>query len=604
MLDTFRRNIAPPSDLHPADWAAKHVFVENSERSDRFDPEQTRWWRKVMGCYADYETKHMVCIMPTGAGKSTFFEAITCWIVSESPGSVLYASQTDGDAEFWGETRLLKAMKKCEPLNHLWPVNLRNSIRKDAMVFPHMYLVMGGANESNFQEKSITYGHGDEAWRWKRGFVAQWKARSHNRENRKFVLASQAGKIAFEDETGETDELHLEHDKCRKWDFAWKCPECSSVQPFRFEQLKFDIINRSNEIIDPQLTADTTRRVCPNESCKAEFADTPQIRRMLHDSYRQDDGYLMVSDDGQRGYEGFHVDRGAIWWCSWADDVLKKLQADAQLAIGSSELMEQWTMKDRAVGWSASNAVTKTELKPSGYTQGDYEEHRKIEGEVARFLTIDAGLEHWWAIVRAWAHGGSSKLLYFGYVGRETDLVKLAETYNVPPNCVFKDIGYQQTDMADIIARHGWRGIKGKGENGDNISCLFDWEIKNGPNKGRMEQRLYSKKKITKGKSGKAIEYFHMSTERLQYILQRLINGEGAKWEAYDDCPPTYVRHLDGERLGKKKNARGNEVNKWLRHGANHGRDCEAMNLCAAFMFKIFAPEAGEVKEVDEQESN
>lgn len=551
-----------------------------------------------MGCYADYETRNMVCIMPTGAGKSTFYEAINCWIVAQAPGSVLYASQTDTDAELWKETRFMKAAQKCKPLDHLWPSNTRNAVRKDAIIWPHMFMVIGGANKSNFQEKSITYGQGDEAWCWKRGMVKEWLARSHNRENRKFVLVSQAGEISGEDETGETCELHIEHDKCRKWDFGWRC-KCGSAQPFEFSQLKFDEIKRPNGQVDDQLTADTVRRACP--SCGEEYPDTTETRRMLHESLKENDGYILTSDDGRRGYEGFHVDRGAMWWCSWADDVLKKISADRQLALGDDTAIREWTMKDRAVGWSPSQSVAKIELKPSGYTQGDYIEARKIDNEQCRFLTADAGLDHWWVTIRAWAVGGASRLLYFGYIGRESELLDLEEKYQVPKNCCFMDVGYQQTEIAEVVARLGWRGVKGKSDTGDNITHLFDWEIKSGPNLGKMEQRLYSKKRITKSKTGKAIEYYHVSTERLQYILQRLIDGQGAEWLAYDDAPPSYHKHLNGERLETKKNSKGREVKKWTRRGAQHGRDCEIYNLAAAFMFKVFRPSTHDLESPTEE---
>lgn len=601
MSDAFRQNFAPPSDMHPADWCAKYVYVENSERGAMFDPSQTRWWRKPMGCYADYVTTNIVCIMPTGAGKSTFFEAINCWIVSEAPGSTLYASQTNPDAELWAETRLLKALKKCKPLDHLWPSNLRNSVRRDAIIWPHMFAVFGGANKSNFQEKSITYGQGDEAWTWRRGMVKEWLARSHKRKNRKFTLVSQAGVIAGEDETGETCELHLEHDQCRKWDFGWKC-KCGSAQPFEFSQLKFDEVKRENGTLDDQATADTVRRACP--SCGEEYADTPVVRRMLHDSLEENDGYILTSDNGRRGYEGFHLDRGAIWWDSWADDVLKKIYADRQNAIGDDSGLMEWTMKDRALGWSPAQSIGKIELPLSGYTSGDYEEARKIDDEACRFLTIDPGGDHFWCGIRAWSQGGSSRLLYVGYVNKEQDICDLEAKYAVPKNCVFMDVGYNQTDMAEIIARNGWRGVKGKKDNGDNITTLFDWEIKTGPNAGKMEQRLYSKKRLTKSKSGKVIEYFHVSTERLQYILQRLIDGNGAKWEAYDDVPPSYPKHLNGERLVNDTNSKGRDAKKWKRFGANHSRDLEVYSLAAAFMWKVFKPAPEDVaSESDSEEA-
>lgn len=598
MSEAFRNSFFPPSDMHPADWAAKHVHVENSERGTMFDPSQTRWWRKPMGCYADYETQHIVCIMPTGAGKSTFFEAINCWIPAVSPGSTLYATQTDDTAKKWMKTRLRKTLEKCRPLDHLWPSNLRNDATDELIVWKNCFISCGGSGESNLQEQSITYGQGDEAWRWKKGRVKEWKARSHKRKNRKFTLVSQAGEIAGEDETGETCELHLEHDMCRKWDFGWQC-KCGSKQPFEFEQLKWDEVRRHDKTLDEQASADTVRRICP--SCKEEYPDTPESRRMLHDSLEENDGYILVSDNGRRGYEGFHLDRGGMWWDSWSDDVLKKMAADRELALGDDTSLREWTMKDRARGWAASSSVTKIELPRSNYTQEDYEEARKIDGEVLREMTIDPGGDHFWVKIRAWAQGGASKLLYVGYLNKESEVCDLEAKYAVPKNCIFMDIGFNQTEMAEVIARNGWRGIKGKSDTGDNITTLFDWEIKNGPNAGKMEQRLYSKKRITKSKSGKPIEYYHISTERLQYILQRLIDGQGAEWLAYDDVPPSYTKHLNGERLVTVTNKNGKEAKKWKRFGANHSRDVELYGLAVAFMFKIFRPAPEDIQENAEE---
>jgi len=597
MSAAFRSAIKPPSDLHPADWAALHVRVENSERSGMFDPAQTRWLRKPMACMADYVTRHMVMLFPTGSGKSTFFEAVTCWIVAESPGGTLYASQTDSDAELWAETRLMKSLRACEPLRPLWPSNLRNQVRKDAIVWPHMFQLFGGANKSNFQEKSITYGLGDEAWAWKHGMVREWLGRSHNRENRKFVLASQGGmdasdngKIDPEERSGPTHEFHLEFSKCRQWDFAWRCPKCKSVHPFAFDQLRWDQVEKPDGKPDDQTTADTTRRVCPNEKCGATFADTAENRRMLHDSYQDDDGYVMTSDNGLRGYEGFHLDAGAIWWIPWAADVMDKILADRQMAIGDHTQLMQWVQKRRAWGWRESQGVKTVTLKSSGYTSTDYDGARKIDGEKVRFATIDAGGDHFWMVIRAWAEGGSSKLLFAAYMPSHEACEAKREQYEVQPAMVFLDVGWEQEMMAGIIAKYGWQGIKGDG----NRKSGWEWEIKAGPNKGKKEMRLYSKKWFAKAKTGARAQVWHIATEPLQYILQRLIEGEGAEWLRYDDAPPTYEKHMNGERLLTDKDARGHVVKKWTRIGANHLRDCEVYNLAAALMFRVFAPATNE----------
>jgi phage terminase large subunit GpA-like protein len=587
MIESFKKSIQAPSELHPADWANLHVCVENSERGEKFDAKQTRWWRKPMGHYADYVTTNMVCIMPTGAGKSTFFEAINCWIVSEAPGSVLYASQTNSDAELWCETRFLKAARRCKPLDHLWPTNIRNSVRKDAIVWPHMFMVVGGANVSNFQEKSISYGQGDEAWQWKHGLVGDWLARSHNRENRKFVLTSQAGEIAHEDDkNGKTSELHVEHDKCRKWDFGWRCSSCGEAHVYKFEQLIFDNVNREDGTLDEQATADTVRRVCP--ACSAEYADTAEIRRKLHDSLQENDGYICVDPNGQRGYEGFHVDRGAIWWCSWKDDVLKKMLADKYKNIGDHTKIKEWMQKDRAIGWTDSVAIDTITLALSGYTAGDYLEARKIDEEQIRFATIDAGADHFWLNIRAWTSGGESRLLYFAYIPTASEVDAIRERYGVEPRHTFLDIGFEQELMAGYIVKYGWQGIKGDGNKKDG----WEWLITQGPRKGYNERRLFSKRGFILSKEKQQAVFWFMATTPLQYILERLIRGLGAKWEKYDDTPPSYLKQLNGEKLVRSIDTSGREIEKWKRYGANHARDTEVMQLCAAIMFKVFKPEA------------
>lgn len=576
-LQSLREAIAPRSDMHPADWCAKHVYLEGSEVSSRFDPDQFRWWRKPMGHYADYSTRHMVCIVPPGFGKSAFYEAISCWIISENPGPTLYITQTDTTAAQWLETRAKKSFRRCEPLLPLWPINERNAFRKDAMIWPHMFFLAGGANISNLQEVSIQHGLGDEAWNWAHGRVREWLARSHNRENRKFILCSQAGEIASDEGIGQTSELHLEHDKCRKWEFGWRCPSCGIAQPFNFEQLKWD------ECADDQTTGDTTRRVCP--SCATEYADTPQVRRMLHDSLKEDDGYLMVSDNGLRGYEGFHVDYGANWRISWGVDVMQKLGADRQAALGDDTLLKAWYQKNRAIGWCDDRTQNKIELKSSGYTKEDYTEAQKIDGELVRFMAQDVGADHAWVGVRAFASGGDSRLLFAGYVGTISELRDIQLRYGVPDNHVFRDVGWEQEAQAEIIAQYGWQGIKG-----DGTRQNWDWEIKTGTRKGQMERRLFSHKWFAKGRTGVRAQCWHIATGPLQNILQRLINGDGAKWECYDNVPPTYQKHLNGEQLKTVKNSNGYEVKKWTRCGANHLRDVEVYLLAAALMFKCFTP--------------
>ena len=429
----------PPTKMKLSKWAAKHVRIQNSERASSFDPDQTPWLIAPLECAADSETRQVVFIAPTGSGKSTLAEALIPYVVAEDPGNFLYASQTDPDASFWAETRLLPTLRSCDPIKNLWPDD-RHKSRKLEVIFPHMALVLGGANLSNFQEKSCRWLYGDEVWRWNTGLVREFLARHHNRWNRKVFLVSQGGFVG--------SELDLEWKKTPQAEFSWRCDKCGSAQEYSFDSLRFDRVEREDGKIDEEATAKTARMECI--VCRAQFADNVQNRRRLASSNIGNGmrGYIARNEYALTGHAGFHVDSLAVWWIPWADEVLGWLEAQRVLKSGVIDKYMQWWTKRRAKFWSDDQADTKVEIQRSDFTKLDHEDGRPIDDEAARFLTVDVGGDHFWAIVQAWRKGGSSRILFEGYVAAEGDegqrIHEIANRYGVKPNCVLIDIGFEQ----------------------------------------------------------------------------------------------------------------------------------------------------------------
>jgi hypothetical protein len=223
-------------------------------------------------------------------------------------------------------------------------------------------------------------------------------------------------------------------------------------------------------------------------------------------------------------------------------------------------------------------------LTASGYTRADFSEGQKIDNEAVRFCTIDAGGDHFWLRIRAWSQGGESKGLFFGYINSDAECEEIRKRYGVEPKHTFLDVGFDQERMAGIIVKYGWQGMKGDG----NRKSGWDWPIKGDDTK--KEIRLYSKRWYALSKEKKQAVCWHIATEPMQYILQRLMSGEGAPWLVEDDAPPSYAKHLNGERLETAKDAKGKEIKKWVRRGANHGRDTEVYQVAAALMYRIFTP--------------
>lgn len=587
MSTAFRTAIRPPSRLTPWQWSARNVRVSNSERSPKFDPEQTPWWKAPMECAADYETREVVIIAPTGSGKSTLAEALIPYVVSENPGPFLYASQTDSDAKFWAETRLKPALESCPSLAGLWPKD-RHASRKLEIIFPHMPLILGGANLSNFQEKSVRWLYGDEVWAWAPGLVREFKARHHNRWNRKEFLVSQGGIGGHEDENGGLDggdELWHEWMKSDRGEFSWRC-DCGEAQPYSFDSLRFDEVERVGGGLDMQATAETARMRC--RKCFAEHPDTVASRRKLAGSNMSNGalGYITTNPNGLAGIRGFHVDSLAVWWVPWSQEVLEFLEARRLAKAGVTDKLRQWIQKRRARFWTEDMAANRTEISRSAdFTKLDHEDGKPIDGEVRRFATIDAGGDHYWMVIAAWRQGGTCRVLWEGYLpsdgGDEQGLCDTINRYQVPAAQAFIDIGYEQDRILDLCCKHGWTGVKGDGN-----KRFFQHPTAN----GKLVEKLFSRVKRARAKSGGIARFIFLASNPVKDVLARMV-AAGDQIELPGDLSKPFESHMRCEtRTVERHPKTGEEKSIWTRPGSkpNHLFDCMVYQVGVALAFRVF----------------
>ena len=592
VYESFRAALRPPTGLPPWEWAARHVRIANSERSSFFDPEQTPWWKGPMECAADIETRQVVVLAPTGSGKSTMAEALTCYVVSEDPGPMLYASQTDATSGFWAESRLMPAIRRCEPLSALLPTD-RNKVRKTEIMFPHMPLLVTGANMSSFQELSMRWLYGDEAWAWKAGLIREFQARHHNRWNRKEYLVSQGG---FAD--GEFDTQWQSTDKAR---FSWRC-ECGSAQPFDWEQVKFDAIEG-----DKDATAKTARRVCP--SCSKEYPDTTQSRRTLSESNMDNGarGYIAGKDAPQER-RGFQVDRGAVWWIPMADDVRAFLDAMEAKNLGDYMPLQQWRQKHRAEFWSeeamespiiitGSGEKTTEELATKDRLPDErMMRHKGKDIGLARFMTIDAGKDHFWFSVVTWLHGGRIQVLREGRVqsrgANEQELANIAASYGIAPHRVWLDFGFEIDRMAEIASANGWHGVLGRDERS------FRWPV----GSGRYVERLFSPPNNKMLPNGKVAKYRRLAANPIKDILYRITQREDAI-NLPSDVSDAFREHMTCERREKRSLGK-DQGTEWIwtpgkSHAQNHLWDCMYYAVGQGLLYGMLAVDDEKSAEIE-----
>jgi len=564
MSEAFRLGVKPPSELAPPDWMTENVSLFNSERGKKFDINQSLWLREPLMQLKNYDTKQVVLYGPTGVGKSAMAEAMFAWVVAESPGPLLYLSQTNDTSRIWKESRLSYALKSVPRVRDLWPKD-RHKDRKGDIIFPHMPMHIRGANKSSCQELSMQYLYGDEVWTWKPDLMQEFLGRHHNRWNRKVFLVSQAGLV--------DDSMDRAFEETDKNEWSFECDGCGDMVQYHRKILKYDIIKVEGSI-DDQATADTARIECPK--CGHIYPDQIRVRRDMHKKSR----YVPTSDKGLKGHKGYRMHRLGVWHTSWASYVLKELKAKKQLNLGVVDLWRQTHQKDDCQPWKDDLGMKRKEMRLSDTKLKDRDPKAKMKNETDRFMSCDKGGDHFWVVVRAWAKGEGSELLFAGYVPENKDaqeLRSLQEKYAVEDRKTLIDIQFDSDKIASWCQRYGWTGIRGNG-----VVTSYKHKIRG----GATVEKSYSAPKIKEGKTlvARAI-YFEVASNPIKDILWRLMNGEGINWTVPEDVSKAYKRHMKSEVRKEKDN--GKQV--WeAADRQNHLWDAEYYNVAAALMNGIF----------------
>jgi hypothetical protein len=279
----------------------------------------------------------------------------------------------------------------------------------------------------------------------------------------------------------------------------------------------------------------------------------------------------------------------AVWWVPWWQEVLGFLEAKRAAKTGVVDLLRQFTQKRRARFWTDDMADSSIEInRSSDYSKIDYENGELIEDEKCRFATIDAGGDHYWLMVTAWRQGGFCKILYEGYIpsdgGDEVAMCKLIDGYKVPRNATLIDIGFEQDRIADLCVKHGWRGVKGEG----NKQFFLHPQRKGSP-----VEKLYSKVRRARAKSGGVAKFIFLASNPIKDILARMLaNGDQIEMPA--DASKPLENHLKCERRTVEKHPKtGAEKPMWIRPGnkANHLWDCLYYAVGAALVMGVFDSE-------------
>jgi ssDNA-binding Zn-finger/Zn-ribbon topoisomerase 1 len=568
----------------PIKWLEENVRFPHSSRSTHFDRETAPWWNDVILDFVDPTCRQTFVQACTGAGKSTALEALICWSVAQQPGPLLSITQTDATSAEWMQTRLKPVLYACDPLRELLPSN-RHHIKKDGVYFPHMPLMLGGANTSNAQEKSVQVLLLDECWQYS-DLITQFKKRLHDRWNGYALLASQS----FEEPHQLTEEWRAGEE------FVWchSCPNCNEWVKPDWVNIKYDECKNAQGEWNWGELVKSVRHECPH--CGHLTADSMAARRSL--TLRSK--WISQENDHVEGFRSRRVAAQSVYWIKWSDLVIQWCQASDARHLGVLQPTKDFRMQRLAEPWKEEEDLPVLELEAAQYFQNEWQDGRPMPDEAARIMTVDVQQDHYWVIVRVWLNNGHSKLLWAGKVLTVDELRELQLRLKIHDKRTLVDAGNSfHGKVYDLCAKHNWVALIGRAEDHFTVRGKD----------GKPIKRYYSAPDrvvapTTRDAKGKRIfvTFFYWSSDPIKDVLANLRNAGSPIWEFPQDAPPEYIRHLNSERKRATVDKRTKKTRlRWTATGRpNHMWDAEAMNVLTAQMLGILPDMVSAIPEVDE----
>ena len=569
-----------PERIPPWKWCEENVKnIPYSPIPGHFKSANSLWVREVMEAMADPDIRLVSIVAPVQSSKTISAELCLCYIIANFPGPCLWLSQTDADAKDQAEARLHKLFSECDAVKKLFPADRHKKKTQTVFFSNGMTLwVLGAHAKSNLQSRSIRWLIGDETWQWPNGHMQQAEAR--------VTAFGWLGKCIFLSQGGtENDDTHrkFETTDMREWEF--KCPKCGKYQPYKWSNIEWDKNYRDGEgRIDFAKVRSSVRLVC--EFCKHEIADSDANRKLLNSSAK----FVPQNPNAPATKAGFHWNSLASM--SWGELAEMYLRAKESCRRGDMEDLKNFYQKRLALPWGELEEDFTLDISPSGYRMGDDWESEAAVGAKGsilppphenknrvrlRFLTVDVQMDHFYAVVRSWACDASSRLVYCAKLQTWEDVEILQNRFGVFPQLVFVDAGYSTFEVYRNCAKHNWTALMGDGRRD------FPHRVN-----GKITQRFYSTARHPLV-SDRKCRMHYWSNLGIKDTLARLRSNqnpdEGSTWEVPSDVPEEYLKMLDSEQRVKKGNSW-----EWRQIGKrpNHYWDCEAMQVCAAYMMKLF----------------
>jgi phage terminase large subunit GpA-like protein len=550
------------------EWAQEYVSLpDNYAVPGKFSIASSRWMIPILDAIQSMRTKQVTWQAPTQGGKTLICDITIPYLIANDPGPIMWVQQTDDDAKTHAKTRLMPLLRRCGPVAGLLPQSKGDMTTTD-IFFPHMFMMLCGANENNLQSKSIRYLICSEL------HVKQWQGLYPQAEARVgYYRKMGTHKILVESQPGtENDEMDQRYQSGTREVMEVDCG--GGYAPLvwrgkhddgtRYGVVWADDCRREDGTWDVARMIETVRYRCPVSGI--ELPDTDATRARWNHNLR----YTQTNPDGTEANRSFSV--SGVAWRTMRELVIKWVEAWRMMQYGSDRQMKDFMNKEVGEVWKERRGDSIT-ITGSDYSVREYSDGQKDDDEQERIIAVDKQKDHYWVLITSVKDSGCVKQLYFGRVETSIQIEYLREKYKVSPMRVVIDSQYDQSSVYDDCQRYGWVAING--------TRPKTFAIRDG--RGNVVKSFVSEVENILHKGGTLLK-FSFSADDIKDILSNRINNP-FQWQIPADVNPEYIEHCKAERKAEERPGVWTWVNKPKR--PNHGWDCSTMTLAATILLGL-----------------
>ncbi len=575
------------------EWAKNNVVLPHGYvPPGSFDVNLSPYLIEPFKAIKDPKIRQVSIMAPPRSGKTLLAEITLLYLISNSPGHILWLQSTEKSKNKMTDARMSKLLSLCGPVSKLIDPEDRYAVTQNRYRFTNGIEVhLANATLKSLQSFGYKYICFDECWLSEPNLIQEARARLGDYQSTyKYILISQGGDLGI----NPMWEIEFNNSVVKEYGFA--CPKCRLPQVYNFY---YRLKNKEwagllwprdkTTYQEGEWNIDEAGKrahlKCINPACQCHIEDTPHNRDYL----KKNSFYITTKERGDKEKIAFRYNAIGTGRVPFSTLVKEWLEAD-KIFNETGDILPKHQFRQKRLAETPGREKHAEFLDLNIFSIPEGQEWKP---STVRFLTVDVQRKspRFWFVCREWAKDGDSRKIAHGscYTWEELDLVR--QKYQVRKFRVFVDAGDGQND--DEIFTHctiigDWGKFQGKpfwfcynATKGFGLRIFKSKDNSSKPFKiDSVKVNLPQNNPKFKNVHGCA--FFCWSNPRIKTILQHLINGRGAKWLS-NDSDPEYQRQMVSEIPIQAKG--GLQWVKISQSEPNEFWDCEALQILAALHY-------------------